>query len=103
MDPGAVRTTRVVLRDGRVALIGPLQPTDRERYLSGLERASEDSIFKRFMTPIVRLSEAQIRYLTDVDHRDHEALLAIDEEGERRSAWLASCASARARTRRRRP
>ena len=32
------------------------------------------------MTPIVRLSESQIRYLTDVDHTDHEALMAIDEE-----------------------
>ena len=26
------------------------------------------------MAPIVRLSESQIRYLTDVDHNDHEAL-----------------------------
>ena len=33
------------------------------------------------MAPIVRLSESQIRYLTDVDHQDHEALLAIDEDG----------------------
>ncbi len=32
------------------------------------------------MAPIVRLSESQIRYLTDVDHTDHEALMAIDEE-----------------------
>ncbi|MGI9019160.1 MAG: GNAT family N-acetyltransferase [Solirubrobacterales bacterium] len=80
MGPGPPRTTRVVLRDGRVALVGPLQPTDRERYLAGLERASPDSIFKRFMTPIVRLSEAQLRYLIDVDHTDHEAFLAIDED-----------------------
>lgn len=71
---------RVELRDGRAALVGPLQPTDRERYLAGLEAASPDSVFKRFMTPIVRLSESQIRYLTDVDHTDHEALMAIDEE-----------------------
>jgi RimJ/RimL family protein N-acetyltransferase len=71
----------VVLRDGRVVLIAPLQPIDRERYLAGLERASEDSLFKRFMAPIVRLSESQLRYLLDVDHRDHEALLAVDEEG----------------------
>ena len=61
-------------------IVGPLEPTDRERYLAGLEEASADSLFKRFMAPIVRLSESQIRYLTDVDHTDHEALMAIDEE-----------------------
>ena len=64
-----------------MAIVGPLEPTDRERYLAGLERASPDSLFKRFMAPIVRLSESQIRYLLDVDHTDHEAMLAIDEEG----------------------
>jgi GNAT superfamily N-acetyltransferase len=80
MAPATPRTTRVVLRDGRAVLVAPLQPTDRERYLAGLERASADSLFKRFMAPIARLSEAQIRYLIDVDHTDHEALLAIDED-----------------------
>ena len=39
----------------------------------GLEHASADSLFRRFMAPIVRLSESQLRYLLDVDHRDHEA------------------------------
>ena len=33
------------------------------------------------MAPIVRLTESQLRYLLDVDHADHEALLAIDEDG----------------------
>lgn len=80
VEAGASRTTRVKLRDGRVVLVGPLRTTDRERYLAGLEGAGPDSIFKRFMTPIVRLTEAQIRYFTDVDHRDHEALLAVDED-----------------------
>ncbi len=60
--------------------MGPLQPTDRERYLSGLSQASPDSLFMRFMAPIVRLTEAQLRYLLDVDHRNHEALLAVDQD-----------------------
>jgi RimJ/RimL family protein N-acetyltransferase len=64
-----------------VALVAPLEPSDRERYLSGLEHASPDSLLRRFMAPIVRLSESQVRYLLNVDHRDHEALLAVDEEG----------------------
>jgi RimJ/RimL family protein N-acetyltransferase len=41
---------------------------------------SEESLYKRFMTPVARLSESQLRYLLEVDHRDHEALLAVDED-----------------------
>lgn len=79
-DPGSPRTARVVLRDGRVALVGPLEARDRERYLAGLERASAESVYKRFMAPVTRLSESHLRYLLEVDHRDHEALLAVDED-----------------------
>lgn len=69
----------MVLSDRRVALVAPLEPTDRERYLAGLERASPDSLFKRFLAPVARLTESQLRYFLSVDHRDHEALLAVDE------------------------
>ena len=41
---------------------------------------SEESLYKRFMTPVARLTESQLRYLLEVDHRDHEALLAVDED-----------------------
>jgi RimJ/RimL family protein N-acetyltransferase len=76
---GSPRTARVLLRDERVALVAPLEPSDRERYLAGLERASPDSLFKRFLAPVPRLTESQVRYFLSVDHRDHEALLAVDE------------------------
>jgi RimJ/RimL family protein N-acetyltransferase len=79
MDPGAPTTARVTLRDGRVALVAPLHPDDRSRYLAGVRRISPDSLYKRFLTPVERLSESQLRYLLEVDHRDHEALLAVDE------------------------
>jgi RimJ/RimL family protein N-acetyltransferase len=80
-QPGAPVTTRAELRDGRVALIAPLHPDDRGRYLVGLEQLSAESVYQRFLAPVERLSESQLRYLLEVDHRDHEALLAIDEEG----------------------
>jgi RimJ/RimL family protein N-acetyltransferase len=70
----------VTLRDGRVALVAPLHPDDRERYLDGTSKMSEESLYKRFMTPVARLTESQLRYLLEVDHRDHEALLAVDED-----------------------
>jgi RimJ/RimL family protein N-acetyltransferase len=77
---GAPKTEQVTLRDGRVALIAPLHPDDRSRYLGGVSNMSEESLYKRFMSPVARLTESQLRYLLEVDHRDHEALLAIDEE-----------------------
>lgn len=80
MESGAAITNRVALRDGRSVLIGPLHPNDRDRFVSGMERASPDSLYKRFMTPVTRLTSSQLAYLLGVDHHDHEALLAVDEE-----------------------
>ncbi len=79
MAAGAATTTRVVLGD-RAVLVGPIHPNDEERFLRGMNRASADSMYKRFMTPLTRLSSTQLAYLIGVDHKDHEALLAIDEE-----------------------
>lgn len=62
-------------------LVAPLYPGDRARYLGGLDRVSSDSLYKRFLTPVRRLTEAQLRYLLEIDHSDHEALLAVDEAG----------------------
>ena len=80
MEAGAPRTVRVPLRDERVALVAPLSVDDRGRFLAGVERLSPESVYKRFMTPIERLSESQLRYLLEVDHRSHEALMAVDED-----------------------
>ena len=78
--PGAPETTRVELAGGRAALIAAIHPDDRGRYLVGFERLSRESIYQRFMAPVERLSPSQLRYLLDVDHSDHEALLAVDED-----------------------
>ena len=80
MESHAAITKRVEVGDGRAVLIGPLHPNDRDRFLDGIGRASADSFYKRFMTPLARLNSKQIAYLIGVDHRDHEALLAIDED-----------------------
>ena len=63
-----------------MALVAPLHPDDRNRYLTGVSKMSPESLYKRFMTPAARLTESQLRYLLIVDHRDHEALLAVDED-----------------------
>jgi RimJ/RimL family protein N-acetyltransferase len=77
---GAPHTDRVELRDGRAVLVAPLHVDDRERFVEGMGRASAESLYMRFMAPVPRLSDSQLRYLLDVDQRDHVALLAVDED-----------------------
>jgi len=46
--------------------------------LDGLHRLTPESRYRRFFSPMPELSARQLRYLTEVDHRIHEALVAID-------------------------
>jgi len=73
--------TAVSLRDGREILIRPIQATDKELLARGFERLSAESRYRRFLTPMARLSPRMLRYLTEVDHHDHEALVAESAEG----------------------
>jgi len=66
----------VVLRDGTRVEIRPIRPADRELLREGFSQLSDESRYRRFLTPIEMLSPSQLAYLTEVDHRDHEALIA---------------------------
>jgi len=67
----------VTLPDGRELLVRPLTAADGPELMRGLEHLSPRSLHRRFLgTPNIGPSE--IRYLTDVDHQDHEALGATD-------------------------
>jgi RimJ/RimL family protein N-acetyltransferase len=70
------------LRDGSHARLRTIRGDDREVIRRGFEALSDDSRYKRFFSPMSRLSEAQITYLTDVDHHDHEAVIAESDDGE---------------------
>ena len=71
-------TDRAHLRDGSTVIIRPIVAGDRELLRSGFEQLSERSRYLRFQAPLTTLGERQLDYLTDVDHHDHEALLALD-------------------------
>jgi RimJ/RimL family protein N-acetyltransferase len=58
--------------------IRPIQPDDREALADGIRRMSPQSRYRRFFSPIERLTDEQLTYLTDVDHHDHEALVAVE-------------------------
>ena len=77
--PGwAAKGKRVVLRDGSRVLIRPVQATDAPLLADGFARLSLRSRQLRFMTGKPQLSPAELRYFTDVDHHDHEAIGALD-------------------------
>lgn len=59
-------------------LIRPISPDDKHALVDGFERLSQESRYRRFLAPQTRLSGAELRYLTEVDHHDHEALVAVD-------------------------
>ena len=68
----------VRLRDGSAVLIRPVRPEDAGLLEDGFAGLSDRSRRLRFLGPKEALSAAELRYFTDVDHRDHEALGALD-------------------------
>jgi RimJ/RimL family protein N-acetyltransferase len=68
----------VVLRDRSAVLIRQVRSTDAPLLADGFARLSTASRQMRFLGVKKELSAAELRYLTDVDHHDHEALVALD-------------------------
>ena len=75
----AVEDRPVALRDGSRVLIRQVQPADAPLLADGFARLSDKSRRMRFLARKDQLSAAELRYLTDVDHHDHEALGALDQ------------------------
>lgn len=75
---------KAALRDGRRVRIRPIVPADREHLIRGMSRASDRTLYFRFHSPIRGLSEANLRYLTEIDYANHMAwaAFALDEPGE---------------------
>jgi RimJ/RimL family protein N-acetyltransferase len=84
----ARQATRIALRDGSEVLIRPVQSTDAPLLAEGFARLSAASRWTRFLTPKKELSPAELRYFTDLDHHDHEALGALDN-GDGRGVGIA--------------
>jgi protein lysine acetyltransferase len=70
----------VIIDGGLELLLRPLRPDDKRRIAQAFERLSPETRYRRFFAPLPRLSEQDLRYLTEVDHHDHEALAAVNPE-----------------------
>jgi GNAT superfamily N-acetyltransferase len=68
----------VTLRDGTNVLLRPIRPSDRPRIIAGMKELSPATRYLRFHEVIEELSEEQLDHLTQVDHVDHEAIVALD-------------------------
>jgi RimJ/RimL family protein N-acetyltransferase len=77
-SPGEIGVT---LRDGSRVTVRPICPQDAAPLRAGFERLSQESRYRRFLAPMQRLTGPMLRYLTDVDHHDHEALVAVGPDG----------------------
>lgn len=60
-------------------LIRPIEPDDKQAMVEGFAHLSGESRYRRFLAPHGRLTAAELQYFTEVDHHDHEALVAVDE------------------------
>jgi RimJ/RimL family protein N-acetyltransferase len=74
----AVKGRPVALRDGSKVVIRQVHSADAPLLADGFARLSPQSRQMRFLTGKKELPRAEVRYFTDVDHRDHEALGALD-------------------------
>ena len=77
---------RATLRDGTTVLIRPICPDDKGLLKEALAQLSDRSRYQRFGMAVRELSAEQLRYLTEIDHDDHVAWVAIDCDAEKERA-----------------
>jgi GNAT superfamily N-acetyltransferase len=70
----------VALRDGSHVRVRQGHRSDKELLQRGFQRLSPESRYRRFLAPTPELTEAMVRYLIEIDHHDHEAIIALDGE-----------------------
>lgn len=76
VDPaGGVR-----LADGTAVALRPLGPGDGKMLAAGFDRLSDRSRYRRFLSPVPRLTSSMLDFLTSVDGIDHRAWGALIDE-----------------------
>jgi len=67
----------VTLRSGDVVRIRPVRPDDGPALVLAYANLGEQSRYRRFFTVMPELPEATLKAAVEVDHVDHEALVAV--------------------------
>jgi GNAT superfamily N-acetyltransferase len=79
--PGGVPRS-VTLADGSILVVRSLRRDDGARLRRMYDRCSPETIYRRFMTPVPRFSDAMIRALVDIDGHNRDAVVIATLEGE---------------------
>ena len=66
---------------GRAISLRLLEPSYRDMLCAFYRRLSPETIYRRFMAPVVPPASSLVQRLLNVDHCRREALVAIDSEG----------------------
>jgi RimJ/RimL family protein N-acetyltransferase len=67
----------VTLRSGDVVRIRQIRPDDASALVRAYANLGEQSRYRRFFTVMPELPEATLKAAVEVDHADHEALVAV--------------------------
>jgi acetyltransferase len=70
----------LTLLDGTTVFVRPISPEDKPLLVEGLRQLSPETAFRRFLSPKVSFSAAELRYLTEVDQRNHIAYVALQDD-----------------------
>jgi GNAT superfamily N-acetyltransferase len=71
------------LADGTPIYTRQIRPDDKPLLAEGLKQLSEASRYKRFLGPKPRFTDAELRYLTEIDGVDHVAYVALRADAPR--------------------
>ena len=69
---------QTALRDGTMVRLRPVMAADRGRIAAGVTQLSPNSRYMRFFTAQPQLAEDQLNRLSDIDHHNHIAWIAVD-------------------------
>jgi len=59
--------------------VRPIEPGDRDGLRRAFDGLGPESRYRRFFSPVDHLTDSQLDFFTQVDHHDHEALVAVDD------------------------
>ncbi len=72
----------ITLADGSLARVRPIVPDDASLLGAEIEATDEETLYLRFFTPVVRVDESRLRYLTELDYDRRFALAAFTLDGD---------------------
>jgi GNAT superfamily N-acetyltransferase len=73
------------LKDGRIVTIRSIRPDDKSAVRAAFQRLSAQSVYRRFFSPKPTLTEADLKWVTEVDFEKTVALVIELDEGHSRT------------------